>query len=232
MGATEFMVVVEGRSMKEAFRSAVENARFEYGNRGYTGTIAEKSECIAFTPRDSQLEPFFAQVKEKLGKQLDEMRAAKPDQTGMVALGSEFYRRYTTAKGLAEEIAKLEGILVDPSRLREEALLLFANDFSANDKRAQDKWGPCVGIEVRSPDEVKRLSKDAAQKLLEEKYGPGVQVEVSRRGGQTMVQVGVKKNGVLTIGPYGSAVGKDADEARGLLFAKPGKYVLFGTASC
>jgi hypothetical protein len=225
------MVVVEGRSMKEAFRSAVENARFEYGNRGYTGTIAEKSECIAFTPRDSQLEPFFAKVKEKLGKQLDEMRAAKPgpDGDGGARLGVLPPVHDGEGAGRGDRQA---GGHPGRSRLREEALLLFANDLSANDKRAQDKWGPCVGIEVRSPDEVKRLSKDAAQKLLEEKYGPGVQVEVSRRGDQTMVQVGVKKNGVLTIGPYGSAVGKDADEARGLLFAKPGKYVLFGTASC
>lgn len=43
MGATTFMFTYKGKSAKEAFQHAVEDARFEYGNGGYTGTIAEKS---------------------------------------------------------------------------------------------------------------------------------------------------------------------------------------------
>mgnify|MGYP001115329748 CR=1 FL=1 len=42
MGADQFTVVEHGKSANDAFRIAVENARWEHGHGGYTGTIAEK----------------------------------------------------------------------------------------------------------------------------------------------------------------------------------------------
>ena len=45
MGATEFFTTSSGKTAQEAFRSAVEEAQYEYGHGGYTGTIAEKSDC-------------------------------------------------------------------------------------------------------------------------------------------------------------------------------------------
>ena len=42
MGACDFSVVVKGSSSHAAFNVAVDEARYEYGHRGYTGTIAEK----------------------------------------------------------------------------------------------------------------------------------------------------------------------------------------------
>jgi hypothetical protein len=42
MGASEFTVRSKGKTAMEAFQSAVEEARYEDGNGGYTGTIAEK----------------------------------------------------------------------------------------------------------------------------------------------------------------------------------------------
>jgi hypothetical protein len=47
MGATTFFVRARGKDAKTAFYTAVENARWECGNGGYTGTIAEKD---SFTP--------------------------------------------------------------------------------------------------------------------------------------------------------------------------------------
>lgn len=44
MGASTFCDVGTGSSPKEAFLSLVEDARNEFGNEGYTGTIAEKHE--------------------------------------------------------------------------------------------------------------------------------------------------------------------------------------------
>lgn len=44
MGAADFTVLAEGASAEEAFRSAVDEARYLYGHGGYTGTIAEKGE--------------------------------------------------------------------------------------------------------------------------------------------------------------------------------------------
>ena len=44
MGTQEFIVYVSAPTAKDAFRIAVEEARYEHGAGGYTGTIAEKSE--------------------------------------------------------------------------------------------------------------------------------------------------------------------------------------------
>lgn len=46
MGASDFSVVSKGKTAKEAFNNAVDDARHESGHGGYTGTIGEKS---AFT---------------------------------------------------------------------------------------------------------------------------------------------------------------------------------------
>lgn len=42
MGACEFWAKGHGKSAAKAFDYAVANARYVYGNGGYTGTIAEK----------------------------------------------------------------------------------------------------------------------------------------------------------------------------------------------
>jgi hypothetical protein len=46
MGATTFQDVGEGRTAKEAFNRLVEDARYENGAGGYTGTIAEKHSFV------------------------------------------------------------------------------------------------------------------------------------------------------------------------------------------
>lgn len=44
MGACDFSTIAKGKTAKEAFRTAVEDAQYESGHGGYTGTIAEKHE--------------------------------------------------------------------------------------------------------------------------------------------------------------------------------------------
>lgn len=44
MGATEFLITSHGSSAEEAFGRAVEEAQWDSGNGGYTGTIAEKTQ--------------------------------------------------------------------------------------------------------------------------------------------------------------------------------------------
>lgn len=46
MGAQTFTQLAKGATAGEAFRSAVEQARYDYGHAGYTGTIAEKHDFI------------------------------------------------------------------------------------------------------------------------------------------------------------------------------------------
>ena len=44
MGATDFMIWSKGKTAKEAFKTARDQALYESGHGGYTGTIAEKHE--------------------------------------------------------------------------------------------------------------------------------------------------------------------------------------------
>lgn len=44
MGAETFTVRANGKTAKEAFAAAVAQAHYDYGHRGYTGSIAEKRE--------------------------------------------------------------------------------------------------------------------------------------------------------------------------------------------
>jgi hypothetical protein len=46
MGACDFNCYAEGRSPREAFNNAVQQARYDYGHSGYTGTIAEKESFV------------------------------------------------------------------------------------------------------------------------------------------------------------------------------------------
>jgi len=51
MGADSFFTVAQGKNAKEAFRRAKENAQYEYGHRGYTGTIAEKDTFVMMSEK-------------------------------------------------------------------------------------------------------------------------------------------------------------------------------------
>jgi|SRR3990167_6887398 len=48
MGASEFFTVARGKTAKEAFSSAISEARYHSGHDGYTGTIAEKDTFVVF----------------------------------------------------------------------------------------------------------------------------------------------------------------------------------------
>ncbi|MER0477053.1 hypothetical protein ABR737_01540 [Streptomyces sp. Edi2] len=52
MGAEYFSVYQDGTAVEHAFRDAVEDAEYEHGHGGYTGTIAEKRfyKVVAQTP--------------------------------------------------------------------------------------------------------------------------------------------------------------------------------------
>lgn len=49
MGAEVFGSTAEGKDAKEAFGNAVEQAQYDYGHAGYTGTIAEKHGFVMVT---------------------------------------------------------------------------------------------------------------------------------------------------------------------------------------
>lgn len=65
MGATTFFDVVNGKDAKSAFAVAVEEAAYENGHGGYTGTIAEKSE-FTMIPLPFKFEDNVG-IKERIG---------------------------------------------------------------------------------------------------------------------------------------------------------------------
>lgn len=54
MGASQFFVESKGISARAAFNAAVEEAQYENGHGGYTGTIAEKSAFHIFSLPEGQ----------------------------------------------------------------------------------------------------------------------------------------------------------------------------------
>ena len=54
MGASEFQNTQSASTAEEAFQAPVEQARYEDGNGGYTGTIAEKSGFRMEQPRKGE----------------------------------------------------------------------------------------------------------------------------------------------------------------------------------
>lgn len=60
MGAEVFMDVGRGKTVEKAFNQLVEDARYENGHGGYTGTIAEKTDYKSATSKvfESKQEAF------------------------------------------------------------------------------------------------------------------------------------------------------------------------------
>lgn len=58
MGAMQFEHWAEGKDAKDAFNKAIEEAYYDWGHSGYTGTIAEKDSFIMIeVPEDFKEKP-------------------------------------------------------------------------------------------------------------------------------------------------------------------------------
>ncbi len=56
MGANEFYTRANGKTAAEAFRNAKDSAYYDYGHRGYTGSLAEKGSFVELAVPDG-IEP-------------------------------------------------------------------------------------------------------------------------------------------------------------------------------
>ena len=73
MGGTTFMVTVEGKTSQDAFRAAQEKARYEYGHRGYTGTIAEKDSVVMIDlPKGKNARDYADKLIDNRDKRIDD----------------------------------------------------------------------------------------------------------------------------------------------------------------
>jgi hypothetical protein len=54
MGAQVFTQKAKGKTAKDAFHQAVSDALYDYGHRGYTGTLAEKHDYVMVALPDGE----------------------------------------------------------------------------------------------------------------------------------------------------------------------------------
>lgn len=73
MGACTFFVTQSGKTAEQAFQLAVEQARYEYGHGGYTGTIAEKSKFkVIPCPKDKDPMEYADELLENNDPRVDD----------------------------------------------------------------------------------------------------------------------------------------------------------------
>jgi hypothetical protein len=86
MGASDFCVKGSGKTAKEAFNAAVEDARYEHGHSGYTGTIAEKDSFKMISVPDG-IDP--VEYAYQLLEEDDDRIADKWGSAGCIKLGDD-----------------------------------------------------------------------------------------------------------------------------------------------
>ena len=67
MGGTTFFTHGEGKTPEEAFKAARDKALYDYGHRGYTGTIAEKTSFVV-------IKDTLEDVKKRVTQRLSQAR--------------------------------------------------------------------------------------------------------------------------------------------------------------
>jgi hypothetical protein len=88
MGAEVFETIAHGSTAKEAFDLAVEEAKYENGHSGYTGTIAEKN---SFTMYDGPDDLSAFDISKKMLDEDDESIADKWGPAGCVKMAEGRY---------------------------------------------------------------------------------------------------------------------------------------------
>lgn len=88
MGASTFFDRVKGRTAKEAFQKAVEEALYYYGHEGYTGTIAEKSSFVMISvPAGKKPEDYANELINNSDRRVDD----KWGPAGCIKIAEEDY---------------------------------------------------------------------------------------------------------------------------------------------
>lgn len=84
MGASNFFHMAEGKTANEAFEAARDEALYDYGHAGYTGTIAEKHGFIIIKAPDGETPEEHA---EKLMAEDDDRISDKWGPAGCIPCG-------------------------------------------------------------------------------------------------------------------------------------------------
>tara|TARA_R110000772_G_C13310282_1_gene440305 strand:+ start:36246 stop:36536 length:291 start_codon:yes stop_codon:yes gene_type:complete len=85
MGACTFIIVQGGGSAEEAFNSAVEEAHYEHGHSGYSGSIAEKRSFVTVKIPENMTGDDF--IERELGDD-DSQFSSKSGPAGCIELST------------------------------------------------------------------------------------------------------------------------------------------------
>lgn len=154
MGGWWFTDMAHGATWQDAFHNAGEQAAWEHGHGGYTGTIAEKHECVFFDIKARGLS------FKRFMKLFDAYRAWKYDSSDFGSVegwktskskpaGVTDYEMTKTVKGgkTVERSYRWysnKKIKVKPCPVPSNLVSLMERVYDVTD----DKWGPCAVVEV------------------------------------------------------------------------------------
>jgi hypothetical protein len=93
MGGSDFYTYGTGTTAKEAFKSAVSEAQYEYGHRGYTGSLAEKESFIMIPAGSASPD----ELAEKLMDECDDRICDKWGPAGCIDAGDGRYLFFGSA---------------------------------------------------------------------------------------------------------------------------------------
>lgn len=127
MGAQFDSKIAVGKTPAEAFRSAVDSARWEHGHGGYSGTIAEKHEFVSVVlPKGMTASKFMGLVED-----------------GTYQFGVLAEPTYYSASDLKQAQRFVKNLPASARPSVERAAKIVG-----------DKWGPAVCVELRGTDAV------------------------------------------------------------------------------
>lgn len=149
MGASDFTQTGFGRDVREAFIKARDQAAWEYGHGGYTGTLAEKSEYVLL-----ELPP-----RVNLDRFLNWVQAAEYGEPEWERERLAYLEQNRAPRGQGQNWRKEKARLKESIRHSERELAKIPAQHLSLVQRAaaiwRDKWGPALAIELRGEAAVK-----------------------------------------------------------------------------
>ena len=135
MGAEWFEEKVEGASCAEAFRYAQEDARYEYGHGGYTGTIAEADGFKIVT--EQMIHEIIIQKEEEATEICEELDGMIEDETSFDKMHYDAQDQWR--HNLLAEIRVLQE--TEPTTLKASIIIEHYESIGE-----PEKWGPAYAV--------------------------------------------------------------------------------------
>lgn len=140
MGAHAFFTYAFGKTANDAFRAAVEQAQWDYGHGGYTGTIAEKRDFVLL-PKPSTRLSTRALADCAIGDDDHYIiwRKLKKGEDG---------NKFASLRCGMDKSGNLYKVVAERKKLP-TSLLLWVKDAH---EAVGDKWGPAGCVEITGKD--------------------------------------------------------------------------------